>query len=45
MQYAFKKMRRMRVYDAATGEHKVTLNQFKTAQFTGSNDTDRKSVV
>lgn len=39
MQYAFKKMRRMRVYDAATGEHKVTLNQFKTAQFTGSNDT------
>ena len=39
MQYALKKIRRMRVYDKATGEHKVTLNQFKTAQFTGSNDT------
>mgnify|MGYP004647827397 CR=1 FL=1 len=39
MQYALKKLRRMRVYDKATGAHKVTLNQFKSGQFTGSNDT------
>lgn len=39
MKYALKKMRRMRVYDIATGEHKVTLNDFKTAQFTGSQET------
>lgn len=39
MKYAFKKMRRMRVYDIATGEHRVTLNDFQTAQFTGSQDT------
>ena len=39
MKYAFKKMRRMRVYDIATGEHKVTLNDFKTAQFTGKQET------
>lgn len=38
MKYAFKKMRRMRVYDKSNGEHKVTLNDFQTAQFTGSQD-------
>lgn len=39
MKYAFKKMRRMRVYNIATGEHLVTLNDFQSAQFTGSQDT------
>ena len=39
MKYALKKMRRMRVYDIASGEHRVTLNDFKTAQFTGSQET------
>lgn len=39
MKYAFKKMRRMRIYDIATGEHRVTLNDFQSAQFTGSQDT------
>lgn len=39
MKYALKKVRMMRVYDIATGEHKVTLNDFKTAQFTGSQET------
>lgn len=38
MKYALKKMRRMRVYDIATGKHRVTLNDFKTAQFTGSQE-------
>lgn len=39
MKYALKKVRRMRVYDIASGEHKVTLNDFKSAQFTGSQET------
>lgn len=39
MKYALKKIRRMRVNDIATGEHRVTLNDFQTAQFTGSQNT------
>lgn len=39
MKYALKKIRRMRVYDIATGQHKVTLADMKTAQFTGSQET------
>lgn len=39
MKYALKKVRMMRVYDIATGKHRVTLNDMKTAQFTGSQDT------
>lgn len=39
MKYALKKIRMMRIYDIATGEHKVTLNDLKTAQFTGSQET------
>lgn len=39
MKYALKKVRMARVYDIANGQHKVTLNDMKTAQFTGSQDT------
>lgn len=39
MKYALKKIRMMRVYDIASGVHKVTLNDLKTAQFTGSQET------
>lgn len=39
MKYVLKKVRMMRIYDIATGEHKVTLNDLKTAQFTGSQET------
>lgn len=39
MKYALKKIRRMRVYDIATGRHKVTLSDLKTGQFTGSQET------
>lgn len=39
MKFAFKKMRRMRLYDIATGQHKATLNDFKTAKFTGDQET------
>ena len=39
MKYVLKKVRMMRVYDIATGEHKVTLGDLKTAQFTGSQET------
>lgn len=39
MKYALKKIRMMRVYDIASGAHKVTLNDLKTAQFTGSQET------
>ena len=39
MKYALKKIRMMRVYDINSGVHKVTLNDLKTAQFTGSQET------
>lgn len=39
MKYALKKIRMMRVYDLANELHKVTLNDLKTAQFTGSQET------
>lgn len=39
MKYALKKIRRVRINDIATGEHRVTLNDFQTAQFTGSQNT------
>lgn len=39
MKYALKKIRMMRIYDLATDMHKVTLNDLKTAQFTGSQET------
>lgn len=39
MKYALKKIRRARVYDIETGQHKVTLSDMKTAQFTGSQET------
>lgn len=39
MKYALKKIRMMRVYDLANEMHKVTLNDLKTAQFTGSQET------
>lgn len=39
MKYALKKVRMMRIYDIATGKHKVTLNDLRTAQFTGSQET------
>lgn len=39
LKYVLKKVRMMRVYDIATGEHKVTLNDLKTSQFTGSQET------
>lgn len=39
MKYAFKKARMVRVYDIATGEHKATLDELKTSQFTGSQET------
>ena len=39
MKYALKKIRMMRVYDLSNELHKVTLNDLKTAQFTGSQET------
>lgn len=39
MKYAFKKARRVRIYDIATNEHKATLDELKTSQFTGSQET------
>lgn len=39
MKYAFKKARMMRVYDIASGKHKATLDELKTSQFTGSQET------
>lgn len=39
MKYAFKKARMMRVYDIENRKHKVTLNDLKTSQFTGSQET------
>lgn len=39
MKYAFKKMRRIRLYDPETRQHKVTLNDFKSAKFTGDSET------
>lgn len=39
MKYALKKIRMLRTYDLATGKHKVTLNDLKTGQFTGSQET------
>ncbi len=40
MKYAFKKMRRMRVYEPDTRKHRVTLNDFQSAKFTGSQNTE-----
>lgn len=39
MKYAFKKARRIRIYNIATSQHKVTLNDLKTVQFTDGQDT------
>lgn len=39
MRYALKKVRRVRFYDLASGKHKVTLADLRTAQFTGSQET------
>lgn len=39
MKYVFKKSRMVRIYDIATGEHKATLDELKTSQFTGSQET------
>lgn len=39
MKYALKKVRCLRIYDLATGEHKVTFNDLKSVKLTGSNDT------
>lgn len=38
MKYAFKKLRRFRVYDLATGKHKATFSDLQSARFTGNSD-------
>lgn len=40
MKYALKKVRCIRLYDIATKEHKVTLNDLKSFKLTGSNETE-----
>lgn len=39
MKYAFKKARRIRIYDITDKRHKVTLNDLKTVQWTGGQET------
>lgn len=39
MKYALKKTRSIRIYDIATGKHKVTLNDLKTVQWTDGQET------
>ena len=38
MKYALKKVRMVRIYNIATGEHKVTLNDLRTAAADGLDD-------
>lgn len=39
MKYAFKKARAIRIYDIANKKHKVTLNDLKSVQWTGGQET------
>lgn len=39
MRYAFKKARRVRLYDIATGQHLATIRDTKNAKFTGDQET------
>lgn len=39
MKYAFKKARRIRIYDLANKKHKVTIGDLKSVQWTGGQET------
>lgn len=39
MRYAFKKARRVRLYDIATGKHEATIRDLQNSKFTGDQET------